>query len=395
MNKMLPNLADRAIFNLGFRIFFASAAVYAVISMVLWLFVYRGGVFSAHMSIAPQYWHGHEMVFGYSMAVVAGFLLTAVGNWTGKTMPSGQRLYLIWLPWLFARLIFIALPQFLWLGILADIVFTMLFLISITKPVIKTKQWRQMGILSKVVLMLIANLFCLAATLGWQIGWYYALYLGVFVIIGLVLTIGRRVTPFFISRGVGYAFEPRNNHYIDRISLISFVVFFLLEVFTSQQLLASLCALVCAFVQAWRLQGWYTQGIWKKPLLWSMFVSMGCIVFGQLMYFLRIFQFGITNSLAMHMMAVGGIGILSLSMMARVSLGHSGRSIHQPPKTVPWAIGLLSVATVFRVILPWLMPQHLVIWIMHAQILWLIAFFLLSVSYMNIWRTPRIDGRAG
>lgn len=395
MNKMLPNLADRAIFNLGFRIFFASAAVYAVISMALWLFVYRGGLFSTHMSIAPQYWHGHEMVFGYSMAVVAGFLLTAVGNWTGKTMPSGQRLYLIWLPWLFARLIFIALPQFLWLGILADIVFTMLFLISITKPVIKTKQWRQMGILSKVVLMLIANLFCLAATLGWQIGWYYALYLGVFVIIGLVLTIGRRVTPFFISRGVGYAFEPRNNHYIDRISLISFVVFFLLEVFTSQQLLASLCALVCAFVQAWRLQGWYTQGIWKKPLLWSMFVSMGCIVFGQLMYFLRIFQFGITNSLAMHMMAVGGIGILSLSMMARVSLGHSGRSIHQPPKTVPWAIGLLSVATVFRVILPWLMPQHLVIWIMHAQILWLIAFFLLSVSYMNIWRTPRIDGRAG
>ncbi len=395
MNKMLPNLADRAIFNLGFRIFFASAAVYAVISMALWLFVYRGGVFSTHMNIAPQYWHGHEMVFGYSMAVVAGFLLTAVGNWTGKTMPSGQRLYLIWLPWVFARIIFIVLPQFLWLGILADIVFTILFLISITKPVIKTKQWRQMGIVSKIILMLIANLFCLAATLGWHIGWYYALYLGVFVIIGLVLTIGRRVTPFFISRGVGYAFEPRNNHYIDRISLISFVIFFLLEVFTSQQLLASLCALVCALVQAWRLQGWYTQGIWKKPLLWSMFISMGCIVFGQLMYFLRIFQFGITNSLAMHMMAVGGIGILSLSMMARVSLGHSGRSIHQPPKTVPWAIGLLSVATVFRVILPWLMPQHLAIWIIHAQILWLIAFFLLSVSYMNIWRTPRVDGRAG
>ena len=136
MNKMRPNLADRAIFNLGFRIFFASAAVYAVISMVLWLFVYRGGVFSAHMSIAPQYWHGHEMVFGYSMAVVAGFLLTAVGNWTGKTMPSGQQLYLIWLPWLFARIIFIVLPQFLWLGVLADIVFTILFLISITSAII-------------------------------------------------------------------------------------------------------------------------------------------------------------------------------------------------------------------------------------------------------------------
>ena len=93
-------------------------------------------------------------------------------------MPSGQQLYLIWLPWLFARIIFIVLPQFLWLGVLADIVFTILFLISITKPVIKTKQWRQMGILSKIILMLIANLFCLAATLGWHIGWYYALYLG-------------------------------------------------------------------------------------------------------------------------------------------------------------------------------------------------------------------------
>ena len=135
--------------------------------------------------------------------------------------------------------------------------------------------------------------------------------------------------------------------------------------------------MVCALVQAWRLQGWYTQGIWKKPLLWEYvyFDGLHCI-WAAHVFFLRIFQFGITNSLAMHMMAVGGIGILSLSMMARVSLGHSGRSIHQPPKNSALGYQFIKRGNSFRVILPWLMPQHLVIWIIHAQILWLIAFFL-------------------
>ena len=118
--------------------------------MVLWLFVYRGGVFSAHMSIAPQYWHGHEMVFGYSMAVVAGFLLTAVGNWTGKTMPSGQQLYLIWLPWLFGTHYFhcfttVFMARCIGRYCIYDFIFNKYY-----KACDKTKQWRQMGIYQKL-----------------------------------------------------------------------------------------------------------------------------------------------------------------------------------------------------------------------------------------------------
>ena len=96
--------------------------------MVLWLFVYRGGVFSAHMSIAPQYWHGHEMVFGYSMAVVAGFLLTAVGNWTGKKPCRADNNFILFGCRGYLHALFsLFYHSFLWLGVLADIVFTILF----------------------------------------------------------------------------------------------------------------------------------------------------------------------------------------------------------------------------------------------------------------------------
>lgn len=395
MKKLFDRLSRQAIFNLGFRIFFASGAAYAVLSMGLWLLIYRSQSLSEYVAIAPQYWHGHEMVFGYSMAVIAGFLLTAVGNWTGKPMPAGQALMMIWLPWLAARLVFLLLPQWQWLGVVFDVLFTGLLLWGIARPIVEVKQWRQMGILSKVVLMLVANLLCLAAAFGWHSGWYYGLYLGVFVIIGLVLTIGRRVTPFFISRGVGYPFEPKNSDLIDRLSLVSFVGFFLVEIFTTWRVLASLLALFAAAVQAWRLYGWHTRGIWKLPLLWSMFISMGLIIIGQFLYFLRLPLPQITNSLAMHAMAVGGIGLLSLSMMARVSLGHTGRNIHQPPKTVAWALGLLILATVFRVLFPLMMPAQLTVWIVHTQIMWLIAFLLLVLSYFSIWNSPRIDGKEG
>lgn len=395
MNKFLNELSNRAIFNLGFRIFFASGAFYAALCMALWIFIYRSADLSAYVRILPQYWHGHEMVFGYAMAIVAGFLLTAVGNWTGLAMPSGKSLCLMWMPWLAARVIFIVLPQCLWLAVLLDTLFTLMLLWGIGKPILEVKQWRQMGILSKIVLMILANMLCLAAAFGWHIGWYYGLYLGVFVIIGLVLTIGRRVTPFFIKNGAGYPFEPRNSAWIDRISLAGFVAFFIFEICTPWKTAASLCALISALAQTWRLQGWHTQGIWKRPLLWSMFISMGLIVLGQFLYFLRLFVPRITDSLAMHMMAVGGIGLLTLSMMARVSLGHSGRNIHQPPKTVPWALGLLVAATIFRVLLPLIAPQQMPVWIVHAQVLWVIAFLMLVISYFSIWSTPRIDGRPG
>lgn len=382
------------LFNLGFRIFFCSATVIAIIHMAQWLGVYASGILPASAHIPLPYWHGHEMVFGYSMAVVAGFLLTAVGNWTGQAMPSGRTLALLWLPWLVARIAFIA--GLMLVAQLADILFMILLAVAIARPIIAVKQWRQMGILSKIVLMLAAALcFLIASLTTWADGYRIGLYLGVYLVIGLVLTIGRRVTPFFISRGVGYPFEPKNSAALDRACLLSFLVFFLFELFTPWQWPTSFAALATAILQGVRLVGWHTPGIWKKPLLWTMMLSLWSVAFGFFLFFLQAFMPQISDSLALHALTLGGIGIMTVSMMGRVSLGHSGRNIHQPSKRLVAALIFIIAATIFRTLFPLLAPTPYTVWLIHAQVCWLMSFILLLVAYWRIWNTPRIDGKPG
>ena len=211
---------NNALFALGFRIFFASSAVFAVVTMTWWMGIFGFGIGASNLNMAPLYWHGHEMVFGYSMAVVAGFLLTAVQNWTKQPMPHGRVLFVIWLPWLLARLLF-AFGVWIGLAMALDVLFGCLLVYAVGKPVFAVKQWRQMGILSKLVLMVVANLLFIAGTYRWlALGQHWGLYLGVFVILALLLTIGRRVTPFFIQNATGAVL--RNSALVDRLSLFSF-----------------------------------------------------------------------------------------------------------------------------------------------------------------------------
>lgn len=383
---------NNALFALGFRIFFASSAGFAVLTMTWWMGIFGFGIGAGKLNMAPMYWHGHEMVFGYSMAVVAGFLLTAVQNWTKQPMPHGRILFLIWLPWFLARLLF-AFGVWISVAMVLDVLFGCLLVYAVGKPVFAVRQWRQMGILSKLVLMVVANLLFIAGTYRWlALGQHWGLYLGVFVILALLLTIGRRVTPFFIQNATGATL--RNSALVDRLSLFSFFAFFVLEVFTTWHALASWCALGAALANGYRLIGWHTPKLWRIPLLWSMYLSLWAVVAGFIMYFLRLWL-PIAPSLAMHMLALGGIGIMTFSMIGRVSLGHTGRNIHAPPRRLVVGFFLLMLALLFRVIMPLFLPSQYLVWMIHAQALWIIAFILLVTAYARIWATPRPDGRPG
>ncbi|UJF25267.1 NnrS family protein [Suttonella sp. R2A3] len=384
-----------AIFNLGFRLFFASAAVFAVFTMVRWLFLYSLHIGSSTMAaMNPFYWHGHEMVFGYSFAVVAGFLLTATGVWTQQKMPHGYTLFFIWLPWLLARVLFF-FGALLPLAMVLDTIFALALLYFFAKPVFAVKQWRQMGIFSKLVLMVIANLLFMAGSFGpLARGQHWGLYLALFIIIALVLTIGRRVMPFFIKSATGFA--VRHYPWTDRTSLLGFFGFVVLDIFTPWHSAAALFALVAAIAMGWRLIGWHTPSLWKKPLLWSMYLSMWCIVIGFLMLAVRLWlPVPISLSIAMHMLALGGIGIMTFSMIGRVSLGHTGRNIHAPPKRLLIGFYLLFAALIFRVIMPIILPEHYVVWMIHAQVAWTVAFVLLVSAYWLIWISARPDGKFG
>ena len=403
-----PPSSPHPVLNLGFRIFFAMGAVFAIVTMVLWGLVYTGHTDINVMMVNPFYWHGHEMLYGYTVAIIAGFLLTAVKTWTGVMMPYGYRLLGIFLPWGLARLCWIGYglglfanqPLLLIYGaMIFDMLFMMLMAFFIFKAVLHVKQYKQMGILAKIAFLTLGNGLSYVGIFQQDMAvTRIGLYLGFYIIIALVLTIGRRVIPFFIERGLSVdgpnQVVVKNNKTQDIASLVLFLVFMLLDLFYPNPYLISVSALGVALVNLVRLVGWYHPGIWRKPLLWSLYLAFLGICVSMLLFALQPWL-GFSHSLAVHGLALSGIGMMTISMMSRVSLGHTGRSIHQPPKTVYAIFGLMVLVFVFRVLFPLLDISHYLLWIMIAQTAWILSFALFCISYLPLLFRPRPDGLFG
>ena len=147
-----------ALFDLGFRPFFLGAVIYSIVVMLFWTAVYAFHVALPMDGLSAYQWHAHEMVFGYSMAVIAGFLLTAVKNWTGIQTVHGPALAAIFSLWLIARLLFLFGSKFIDVAAFFDLFFMLSILVAVVYPIIKSRNWRQLGILAKIGLLIVANL---------------------------------------------------------------------------------------------------------------------------------------------------------------------------------------------------------------------------------------------
>lgn len=143
-----------------------------------------------------------------------------------------------------------------------------------------------------------------------------------------------------------------------------------------------------------RMIGWYTSGIWKSPLLWSFFVTLGSITIGFLIF---VFETSLSLSpyLSIHAFAVGAIGVMTMGMMARVSTGHTGRNLKHLPKTLGPALLILSLAAIIRFFLPSIAPGSHLLWVNISGGLWIIAFSLLCLAFIPVWTSPRVDGKYG
>ncbi|OOR89947.1 short-chain dehydrogenase [Moraxella caviae] len=415
---MLMNIQNTAkrptsphpILNLGFRVFFVGSAVFAIVSMVLWLAILQGfAPFKG--AVSPYYWHGHEMIFGYALAVIAGFLLTAVKTWTGQSMPYGWRLLAIFVPWALARIVWLGLhatpsTAMLVAALVLDLLFWGLTSYAVVRAVWLARQKRQIGIVAKLVLLFLAQaaffMGVFTQSLPLQQG---ALYFALLLVIGVVFTIGRRVLPFFITKGVsvdntgkpnGITLEQKNSDILDRASLIGLAGLLVFDVFVRLPMVAAVFALICALANVLRLKNWYHAGIWQKPLLWSLYLGFVGMVASLILLAVYPFVDSALNlhSLALHGLALFGIGLMTVAMMARVSLGHTGRNIHQPPKTVSAIFLLMIGAGLVRVLLPMFGGEYLT-WILVSQVLWIVSFALFCVSYVGILSKPRTDGLFG
>ncbi len=385
-----------SVLHLGFRPFFLLGTVFSVLAVGLWLWILSYGGWLATSELSVFQWHAHEMLYGYALAVITGFLLTAVGNWTGRQTLNGLPLLLLVLIWLLARAMpFVEYDQAMPLMALLDILFNLGLVIAILIPIVQVRQWKHIAIWSKLVFLLAGNvMFYLGLLKVLDNGVQWGIYTGLYIIISLIMLMGRRVIPFFIEKGVGYDVVIKNYRWLDLSSLVLMLIFIIVEVFVVMPEWATIVAAILAVLHAIRLWGWYAQGIWKKPLIWVLYLGYVWIVVG---FILRAVSgwFDVNPMLSVHAFAYGGIGVVTIGMMARVALGHTGRDVFNPPKSLMTIFLLLLSGSVVRVLLPLLMPDNISTWVFIAQILWILAFAKFVFVYASMLVKPRVDGKYG
>lgn len=384
-----------ALFNLGFRPFFLGAAAFALLSATAWMAHYLRQWPLQIEGVTPMQWHAHEMIYGYGLAVIAGFLLTAVRNWTGIDTLRGKWLLALFSIWLGARLLLLCGTAYLLPAAVADLLFSLLLAVAVMRPILITRQWKQLAVVSKLLLIVAGNaLFYLGAFGVLSEGAFFSIYGGLYLVISLILVLGRRVIPFFIERGVSEKVSLRQSRWLDISILVFFLLFFVNELFIRQAELTIASAGLLFLLNGLRLINWHTPGIWKVSLLWGLYVSSWLINIGFLLMATQ-YWLEIPAILTIHLFTIGGIGLMTLSMMSRVALGHTGRNIREPSPLVAYAMLALMMSAVFRVGPPLIDMSHYQWWLTLSYICWLLAFLLFLLVYTPMLLKPRPDGQPG
>ena len=346
--------------------------------------------------ISPISWHGHEMIFGYTVAIIAGFLLTAVRNWTGVQTLNGLPLACLGLMWLFARTLPLTDSALLFqLAVVFDLLFLLGLILAVLYPIVKVKQWSQLLIVFLLLLLLTTDIvyyFGVFHIIDLGISW--GLFSAVYLIMAIIFILARRVMPFFIERGIDYQVQLRNWSFVDSTTLLFLFALCFVDVFLRIPLLTALFSAVLAILHSIRLWGWHTKGIWQKPLLWVLFLAYSFFILGFILKALNYFVLYPT-SLPLHAFTYGGIGMMTLGMMSRISLGHTGRDINQPPAILKWVFIMLFIGAFTRIIMPIIVPSVYLHIIGVSQILWIAAFTIFLIQYSMIFIKARVDGMPG
>ena len=388
-------LVKIALWQRGFRPFFLGAGIWALVVMLLWMGLYSFGLQLDLAGLPATLWHGHEMVFGYALAVIAGFLLTAVRNWTGVQTLNGPLLAGLLALWLAARIIPLLAGSSLLAMAVPDLLFGVLLLAAVAWPVIKVRQWKQLAIVVIVATLAGLNSVFYARGLGWLGGDARSVLLdAAWMVLLLIVIMASRVVPMFMQNGVGGSAQVRRFRWIERLALPSMLAFVLVQVLAPQSQALPWVAAAATVVHGARLAGWYLRGQWRLPLVWVLYVGYAWLVVGLALFALSAWM-GAAGLVALHALVVGVIGTVTIGMMSRVSIGHTGRMMASPPAGLALVFALITLAAMARVLLPLLDRGHYGYWITASQGLWVAAFTLFVYRFAMMLVRPRVDGRPG
>lgn len=385
-------MAVAPILRLGFRPFFLLGAVLAALAIPLWIAALQGWALPAPVG-GWLAWHRHELVFGFAGAIIAGFLLTAVQTWTGRPSLSGRPLALLVGLWLLGRLSW-WLPS-AWPLLLFNLAFLLAVAGVMARLLWAVRQRRNYPIVLVLALLAAVDLLNLLGVLLQHDAWQrQGSQAAIWLVAAMMTLIGGRVIPFFTQRGLGRLEMVQPWAWLDLALLVGTL---LLALLTGAGLLlqphwgGAVLLLALGLGHGIRLQRWFDRGLLRVPLLWSLHLAYAWMVLACLGLGLWHAGVAVPFSQALHALTVGAMAGLILAMLARVSLGHTGRPL-ELPRGFAVAFVLLNLAALLRVLGVSFAYQP-ALWL--AALAWGLAFAQFLYCYGPMLCRTRADGHPG
>tara|TARA_R110000868_G_scaffold189695_4_gene433192 strand:+ start:13541 stop:14710 length:1170 start_codon:yes stop_codon:yes gene_type:complete len=373
-NKNLP----LPFFSYGFRPFFMLAAIQSIVSLIIWL-----SHLTTNSNIIPwqnaSLWHGHEMVYGFAVAVIAGFLLTAAPKWTGTPHLKGTPLILLTLLWIGGRLSMLLTTDMPFLNSAIEITFIPALIIALAPPIIRTKNMRNVPLLLLLLTLFILNIFIHMHELGYYNYGNTVLLASVFIILQIIVIIGGRVMPMFTRNALFQKNIIVTNKSIPKVNICAIasipLIFMLGVTLGFENYVTKGIIIISSMIHLVRLINWHGIKAYNIPIVWSLHVGYLWIIIGLLLLATEGMQ------PALHAFTAGVTGTFILAMMSRVSLGHTGRAIAASPLTAVSYV-TLQISIILRLAAPY--TESYQTYLTLSAVLWILTFTLFLMAYTRI-----------
>ncbi len=375
-----------AILAVGFRPFFLGAGLWAAGAVALWLAQLAGWP-ALPSAFDPIAWHAHEMLFGYVTAVIAGFLLTAIPNWTGRLPVCGRQLGGLFALWCAGR---VAIGVSAWIGpapaAALDLAFPAALCAVVLREIAAGGNWRNLPVAAIVAVLAASNGLVHLEVLGLAptqyLGADLGLRLGIAAVAVLIMLVGGRVVPSFTRNWLakrGEAVLPRPFGRLDRLAVAATVAAGLAWTFAPEAPASGALALLAAALGGARLAGWRGHRTRAEPLVWVLHLGYAWLVAGFALLGAAVLVPALPQSAALHALTAGAMGTMTLAIMTRATLGHSGRALTAGPGTAA-IYALVGAAALMRVLAP-LTALDAALLFGLSGLAWIGAFALFVILY--------------
>jgi len=378
-----------ALWQLGFRPFYLLASAFAAMSIPLWALQYAGWLDRPYL--AGPLWHAHEMLFGFTLAVIVGFLLTAARNWSGRPTPTGAALAALALLWLAARVL--VLTPWGWAAAAANVAFPLAAAVALARPLLAARNRRNYFVVALLALMAAAAAWVHIALLGLlPLPGRTGIQLAQDLVLFLVAVMTGRVLPMFTNNGVPGAHAKRHA-LVEKLALSSVLALLMADALQLPPGVVGAIAAIAAAAHGLRWLLWQPWTTLRTPIVWVLHVATLWIPVHLLLRALAAAGWA-SPSAAAHALTAGAVGGLIIGMMTRTARGHTARPLRADRCDVACYL-LVLIGALVRVAVPLLAPALTQASVLLSAALWSAGFALFALRYWPVLTRPRLDGKPG